>query len=85
MNVTREELEAVFDNITGLEKDAKEIKDEIKDTIAAFTASHGIDKLAFAKFMKEFAEYRKDQNKYTDTDLGCDQLMITVCPELAPN
>lgn len=81
-NVTKEELDAICGNLSRLDRDKKDIAEEMKDAVAAFASSHDLDKKAVTKFYKEWVEVNKDRDAYVQLDLESDNLFQVAFPEL---
>ncbi len=81
-NVTKDQIDAFCQNLERLEKDKKEISDEISDNIAAFASSHDVEKKAVSKFYKEWKEVNKDRDSYVQVDLESDNLFQVAFPDL---
>lgn len=81
-NVAKDQIDAFCMNLERLEKDKKEISDEISDNIAAFASSHDLEKKAVSKFYKEWKEVNKDRDGYCQVDLESDQLFQIAFPDL---
>jgi uncharacterized protein (UPF0335 family) len=82
MKVSKEQLDALYTNLESLEKDKKEISDEISANIAAFASSNDLDKKAVAKSFKEWKEVNKDRDAYIELDLESDNLFQIAFPDL---
>lgn len=69
-----EKAKEFYDEIIKREEDIKEIKDEIKEGIAAFATSNNISIDGVEKGIKEHKQYLKDKAKFLVTDADADKV-----------
>lgn len=83
MKVSKEELDNFCNALDNLEEAKKGIADDIKSAIETFAEATDYDKKAVKKFYKEWKEYQKNKDDYTQVDYEVDNLFVTACPEFA--
>jgi len=83
MVISKNELDAFYENLQDLEEQKKALATEMKDAVEAFAVNQEISKKSVTKSYKEWKEANKDKAEYTQVDFESDQLILIAFPEFA--
>lgn len=78
-----QDLICMFDSCIALEKDAKQINEEIKETLETYATNKEIPVKAVKEVFKKYKEYQKNPADFVLIDFECDRLLNAIVPEYA--
>lgn len=82
MAVTKQEVDALFDDLSGYDDDKKTASDSFKLAIDTFANEHELAPKAIANAYKNWKEVQRDRAKFTLIDHEADTLLLTAVPDL---
>ena len=82
MAFTKEELDALCDNIVDLEGKKAALTAAIKESKELFAANKELTKKSVNDFVKKWKEANKDKEEYTLVDYETEAMILVAFPEL---
>lgn len=75
MSTTKENVQALFDNLLRMDDEVKEINAAKKDAIEAFAHQFGVNPKAIKKAYTGYKDFLKDQAAFHEVDSDTDLLL----------
>lgn len=81
MDVSKDKVIALFNDMLTLEERVKDINADKKDSIEAFAKAHGINPKAVKRAFADYKQFLKDQAEFHEIDGDTDQLVDKIVGE----